>query len=64
MATSAPVASSVDVLSKSERELVVAGLTLKKASLERSIRTESNPEIRSLRSLEADAAASLILKFR
>lgn len=58
------VATSVDVLTTAERSFVVVSLEMKLASLNRSIRSEPNPAVRTLRSDEADAVSSLIAKFR
>lgn len=60
MAT-APV--SIDSLSKDERAIVVAALTLKAASISRSIKAESNPAVKEIRVREGAAIDALIARF-
>jgi len=54
---------SVDI-SDDDREIIIKALKFKLAAVVRAIRGESNPEIRAIRSDEADAFESLISKFR
>jgi len=56
-----------DILSQfsvTELKLIADALLLKKSSLERAVRAESNPEIRTIRSNEADICAALVTRFR
>lgn len=65
MATaSSSVATSVDVLSASERSMVLLALETLQKSLERSVRAERNESIARLRQQDVDAISALAVKFR
>jgi hypothetical protein len=65
MATaSASVASSVDLLSSSERKLVVEGLNLRIAQVKRSMSSETDETILSVRSSQLRDLETLVSKFR
>lgn len=64
MATSpTSVGVSVDLLSKSERMLCVSSLLLKRASILRAVKSETNGQIVDIRSKEVDEVNALIHKF-
>lgn len=63
MAT-APVASSVDVLSSAERSFVVEGLQLRIAQVKRSMNVERDETILSVRNAQIVALETLVSKFR
>jgi len=54
---------SVDLLTKDERMLCVAALTLKRASILRAVKSEINPQVVEIRSKEVDEVNNLIRKF-
>lgn len=63
-AASASVASSVDLLSSSERKLVVEGLNLRIAQVKRSMSSETDETILSVRSSQLRDLETLVSKFR
>lgn len=62
MATSDKV-TSIDSLSKDERALVVASITLKMASVARAAKGEANPAVAELRNREYAALNQLAVRF-
>ncbi len=64
MASASSVATSVDVLSPSERKLVVEGLNLRIAQVKRSMTSETDETILSVRNAQLSVIESLVLKFR
>lgn len=63
MAT-APVASSVDVLSADERSMVIEGLQLRIAQIRRSINVERDDSILAIRNQQITKYETLVSKFR
>jgi hypothetical protein len=63
MAT-ASVASSVDVLSASERGMVVEGLNLRIAQLKRALNVERDDSIVAIRNRQIAEYETLVSKFR
>lgn len=59
MATAPPV----DQLSKEERGLIVAALVMKRASIIRATKAETNAEVVKIRAKEVDEVNVLINKF-
>lgn len=62
MATAEKIVN-VDQLSKDERALVVASLTLKRASVLRAMKAETNQAVVEVRSKESAAIEALIGRF-
>lgn len=56
-------APSVDQLSKEERGLIVAALVMKRASIIRATKAETNAEVVKIRAKEVDEVNVLINKF-
>lgn len=56
-------AVSPDTLSKEERSLVVAALVLKRSSIMRAVKSETNAQVVEIRSKEVDEVNRLITKF-
>lgn len=54
---------SVDQLSKAERSVIVSALVLKRSSIMRSAKAETNSEVVQIRSREVDEVNNLIQKF-
>lgn len=57
------IVPSVDQLSKAERSVIVAALVLKRASIMRAAKSETNSEVVQIRSKEVDEVNNLIQKF-
>lgn len=55
--------TAVDNLTKEERMLVVSALVLKRSSVVRASKSETNPDVVRIRAKEADEINNLILKF-
>lgn len=62
MATAEKI-TNVDQLSKDERAIVVASLTLKRASVLRAMKSETNQAVVEARSKESAAIDALIARF-
>lgn len=56
-------APTADSLSKEERSLVVAALVMKRASIIRATKAETNAEVVKIRAKEVDEVNNLINKF-
>lgn len=54
---------TVDQLTKAERSVIVAALVMKRASIMRSAKSETNSEVVQIRSKEVDEVNNLIQKF-
>jgi len=64
MATASNVATSVDVLSSSERKIIVDALKAKISSLSRAIKSTSNEVVQKAYASEIVDVEMLISKFR
>jgi len=54
---------SADAISKEERSLVVSGLIMKRASILRASKVETNSQVIEIRAKEVDEINKLITKF-